>query len=128
MTVVLQGAFVVATLLSLTVMVISVRQLMVAGGERAQREFPSGMAFQGALLFCGSMYAMATVVGRLGDRIADDDTLLYAAVFGLAAGALTYFGQAPEGQFPRPLSRSLRLLAFALPIGSGLVAGLVGPV
>jgi len=128
MTLVLQGAFVVATLLNMTVIVISVRQLIGVGRKREQRDFPMGMALQGALLFCGSMYLMATLVGRLGDRIADDDTFLYAAVFGLATAALAYFGQSPQGQGRRPLSRSLRLLAFALPIGSGMIAGLVGTV
>ena len=128
MTLVLQGAFVVATLLNMTVIVISVRQLIGAGRKREQRDFPTGMAFQGALLFCGSMYLMATLVGRLGDRIADDDTFLYAAVFGLSAGALAYFGQASEGQRRRFRSRALRFLAYALPLGSGLIAGLVGTV
>jgi len=128
MTLALQCAFVAATLLNMTVIVISARQMIGAGRKRTQREFPTGMVFQGALLFCGSMYAMATVVGRLGDRIADDDTLLYAAVFGLSAGALAYFAQASEGQHRRPLSRALRFLAYALPFGSGLIVGLVGTV
>ena len=128
MTLVLQCAFVVATLLNMTVIVISVRQMIGAGREQTQREFPTGMAFQGGLLFCGSMYAMASLVGLLGDRIADHNTLLYAAVFGLSAGVLAYFAQASEGQHRRPLSRALRFLAYALPFGSGLIAGLVGPM
>ena len=128
MTIALQGAFVVATLLNLAVVIISVRQLTGAGRRRAQREFPTGMAVQGALLFAGSMYAMATLVGRLGDQIASHDNLLYAAVFGLSAGALTYFRPASDAQRRRPLSRALRFSAYALPLGSGLIAGVVGTV
>ena len=126
MTVALQGAFVVATLLNLTLVVVIVRQLVGAGRER---DFPTGMAVLGALLFCASMYSVAIVVGHLGDRLAADDTLLYAGVFGLAAGALAYFGQASEGEHRQRRSReALRFLALALPIGSGLIAGLVGTV
>jgi hypothetical protein len=128
MTLALQGAFVLATLLNLAVVIISVRQLIGAGRGRAQREFPTGMAVQGALLFAGSMYAMATLVGRLGDQIVDADTFLYAAVFGLSAGALTYFRPASQGRRRRSLSRALRFSAYALPVGSGLIAGLVGTV
>jgi len=128
MTLALQSAFVVATLLNLAVVIFSVRQVIGSGGGRAQREFPTGMAVQGALLFAGSMYAMATLVGRLGDQIADHDNLLYAAVFGLSAGALTYFRPASDAQRRRPLSRALRFSAYALPLGSGLIAGVVGTV
>ena len=129
MTIVLQGAFVVATLLNVMVILVGIRQVVGARRGRAQHEFPTGMAVLGALLFCGSMYSMATVVGHLGDRLADDGTALYAGVFGLAAGALTYLGRASEGRHRRPRSReALGFLAFALPIGSGLIAGLVGTV
>jgi len=129
MTELLQGAFVVATVLNLTLVVIIVGQLVAAGRGRPQREFPTRMAVQGALLFCGAMYSMAIVVGRLGDRLGDDDTLLYAAVFGMAASALTYFGQPSEGRRRRRHSReALRFLAFALPVGSGLIAGVIGTV
>ena len=128
MTLALQGAFVVATLLNVAVVIFSVRQVIGTGRGRAQREFPTGMAVQGALLFAGSMYAMATLVGRLGDQIADHDNLLYAAVFGLSAGALTYFRPASEAKRRRPLSRALRFSAYALPLGSGLIAGVVGTV
>lgn len=133
MTQILQGAFLVATLLTLAVMVISARQLIGPDRAWAQRELPMSMVVQGALLFCGSMYSVATVAGRLGDRLGDKDTLLYTAVFGLAAGALAYFGQTPvgqadEGRHRRLLARALRFLAFALPVGSGLIAGVVGPM
>jgi len=132
MTIVLQGAFVVAGLLMLVAIVISARAL-IGAGSGSEREIQTSVVVKGALLFCGSMYTMATVLGRLGDRIGDDGTLLYAAVFGFATGALTYMGQAPAGQTPegqrrRPLSRAIRFLAFALPIGSGLIAGVVGTV
>jgi len=133
MTIVLQGAFVVAGLLMLVAIVISARALIGAGSDGSEREIRTSVVVKGALLFCGSMYTMATVLGRLGDRIGDDGTVLYAAVFGFATGALTYMGQGPEGQTPegqrrRPLSRAIRFLAFALPIGSGLIAGVVGTV
>ena len=138
MTKVLQGAFLVAGLLTLTVVFIGARQLIGAAHGRPHREFPTHRIVEGALLFAGSMYAMATLAGRLGERIGDIDTLLYTAVFGFAAGALAYLGQTSEGQTPddrtpvgqhrRPLSRVLHFLALALPIGSGLIAGLVGPV
>jgi len=133
MTIILQCAFVVAVMLTLAAIVISVLQLTKAGSKGARREIQTSMVMTGALLFCVSMFTVATLVGRLGDRIGDGDTLLYAGVFGFAAGALTYMGQTPEGKTPkgqnrRALSRALRLSAFALPIGSGLIAGMVGTV
>lgn len=128
MTEVLQGAFVVAALLTLAVVVVSARDLARTLRGEPQPDFPALAALQGGLLFCGSTYVVSAAVGRLGERLSDDDTLLYAAVFGLAASALAHAGRTREGQAPRRFSRALVVLSVALPVGSGVLAGLIGPV
>jgi hypothetical protein len=136
---VLQGALLVAGVLALTVVAIVAWQLIGAVRGKKQHGFPWIMVLEGSIMFSGSLYAMAIVLGRLGDQFAQRRTLEYGILFGLAAGALAYFGRATEGKTPqgqatkeeapegkRPLSRVLHFLSWALPIGSGLIGGAVG--
>ena len=76
------------------------------------------------MLFASVCLVIATAADGFASAVSH--VLLYAAVFEMAAAALTWLS---EGAVPqsRPLARRvLERLSYALPLGAGVLAGIVG--
>lgn len=127
MTLALQVAFVVATVLAWAgIAVLSVTLWRVRQG-RVTRETPAGVVLRAGLLFAVVCLVVATPLhGFAWGGLSDIP--LYAAVFGMAAATLTWFSDDATLR-SRPLARRLvRGVSLVLPVGAGVLAGIVGTV
>ncbi len=122
---VLQSAFVLAGALTWVAVIVLAVGLWRTRRGRPGRELPAEVAGRAALLFAGPCLVVATARGRSGSATVSD-VLLGAAVFGLAAALLRWSSQAAALRSQPAVRRALVVLSCALPVGAGLLAGVVG--
>jgi hypothetical protein len=125
----LRAAFVSATALVVVAVILLGRQLLRRPASTEAGEFPSTLAVQAGVVFCGAMFVVATAAGRLQAHVGDADTLLYAAVFGLATATVAHLLEGARnrsGSMRRAGHAGVGGWVLALPVSAGVLAGLVG--
>ncbi|MFI1177896.1 hypothetical protein [Streptomyces melanogenes] len=112
-------SFGVATVLEVIVVVVLVRQVMQQGkGEdpSGRPVLKAGELLSAAALFGGTM-TVVNVVAHGWDAVRTPDVLLFAATFGIVTAAVL--------ERLRTRIRSAELAAYAIPLGFGIIGGLV---
>ncbi|MEU5437969.1 hypothetical protein AB0G73_32000 [Streptomyces sp. NPDC020719] len=110
----------VATVLEVIVVIALVRQVMSQGKGEApsgRLVLKAGELLSAAALFGGAM-TVVNVVAHGWDAVRITDVLLFAATFGIVTAAVL--------ERLRTRVHSAQMAAYAIPLGFGIIGGLVG--